>query len=422
MTSTRRRMLGVLGAAPLAAGTVLGAEGTARGDARADRDTRSPGPIPEGLGPGGELDRFVADLAARDAFSGTLLITRRGRTVLSRAYGMADRRRDVPITPDTLFALASVTKLFTAVAVAQLVQRGRLSYASTVGTYLDGLPAEIADHVTLHHLLTHTSGLGNHQQAPGFEETAATWTTADQVMDGTLDFIRRMPLSFPPGAADRYSNSGYHLLGTIVARVSGRSWFDYARERIFRPAGMADTDFVTAPRWRRDPGIAHPYVKQPSGERVDDVAGRVFIGTPAGDAFSTTSDMDRFARALLRDKLLAPPFTRTLLGGKLPLGPPTSGPPPKDASPTGPSPTGPADPPPGGGDPRPQATFQCYGPIGVVLADRWTFGHGGGAPGESTGIEMFPDGEWVIVVLGNYDQDTVRPVVGMARRLVAVAG
>jgi len=376
---------------------------------------------PAALRPGGELDRLVADLAAKDEFSGTLLLTRRGRTVLSRAYGMADRQRGIAIDKDTRFALASVTKLFTAVAVAQQVRKGRLAYHATLGTYLDGFPPEIADRVTLHHLLTHTSGLGNHMEVPGFAEAAAGWTSAEQVMDGTLGFIRTMRLAFSPGETNLYSNAGYHLLGTIVARISGSSYFDYVRKEIFRPARMNDTAFVTAPRWSRDPGIAHPYVKQASGERVDDVAGRVFIGTPAGDAFSTCADMDRFARALLGNRLLDSPATRTLLAGKVPLGPPRQGPPPSGSGVTGttravtsPSPP----PPPGGSGPRPQATLQCYGPIGALIQDRWTFGHGGGAPGESTGIEFRPDGEWVVVALSNYDRDAVLPVVGMARRLI----
>ncbi|WP_331766232.1 serine hydrolase domain-containing protein [Embleya sp. NBC_00896] len=411
MTSTRRRMLGALGAVPLAAGTVVATGGAARGDdfARSAKDPVHLGPVPDALKPGGELDRFVADLAAKDEFSGTLLLTRRGRPVLSRAYGMADKQRNAPIGPDTIFALASVTKLFTAVAVTRLVQRGRLAYHATLGSYLDGFPPEIADRVTLHHLLTHTSGLGDHRETPGYAEAAAGWTTADQVMDGTLGFIRKGGTAFPPGAGSRYSNSGYHLLGTIVAKVSGRSYFDHVREEVFRPAGMADTDFVTAPRWRQDRRVARPYVKQTSGQRVDDVAGRMFIGTPAGDAFSTCRDMDRFARALLGDKLLDPPFTRLVLGGKTPLGPP----------PKGPTPTGPTDPPPGGGGGTPpQAMFQCYGPTGMLIDNQWVIGHGGGADGESTNIDMYPDGGWVAVILSNYDRDTVRPIAGMVRRII----
>jgi CubicO group peptidase (beta-lactamase class C family) len=158
------------------------------------------------------------------------------------------------------------------------------------------------------HLLTHTSGLGDHMQMPGFWETAATWTSPEQVMDGTTAIIRQEQLAFPPGAGKQYSNSGYHLLGAIVAQASGQSYYDYVRERIFAAAGMSGTDFYTKPQRLADQRIARPYVKLPSGERVDDIDHTLFIGTPAGDAYATAADMDRFAQALLGEKLLSPAF------------------------------------------------------------------------------------------------------------------
>jgi CubicO group peptidase (beta-lactamase class C family) len=320
------------------------------------------------------FDQYVKD----NGFSGSLLLVHRGRPVLARSYGRANDA--APNGPDTLFAMASVTKLFTAVAIAQLAQARKISYDGTLGTYVSGFPAEIADTVKVHHLLTHTSGLGDPFTWPGFLEESATWTNADQVMNGWTDYIRRSSLEFAPGAGFRYSNAGYHMLGEIVAKVSGKSYYDYIREHVFRPAGMTTTDFYTRPQWHTDPRIAHPYAVQPSGEYVEAIDQRGFIGTPAGDAFSTCADMARFARALQGSKLLDPVFTQITLNGKVPLPPPAG--------------SGPAVPP---------VAFQGYGPMVMLANNQWVIGHSGGAPGTSTDFQMYPDRDWVSVILSNRD-------------------
>ncbi|MDT7798455.1 MAG: hypothetical protein QOI78_1888 [Actinomycetota bacterium] len=356
------------------------------------------------LGPGGELDRFVADLAAKDEFSGSLLLTCRGRPVLARSYGMADRARSVRNGPDTAFALASVTKLATAVAVARLAQRKDLAYTDALATYLDGFPAG----VTVHHLLTHTAGFGDYHQEPGYPEAAAGWSSAAEVMDGITAFIRRSAPLFAPGAGYGYSNSGYHLLGVIVAKVSGLPYHEYVRRNVFTTAGMRGSGFFTKPQWRTDPRIAHPYRRDPAtGEWTDTVEEFEFIGTPAGEAFATSADLERFARAWWRHGFLDRGHTELTLSGKLQL--PRQQPPP-----------GSPPPPPG---PPPQAVFQCYGPIGTLLGGHWSFGHGGGnAAGVSTSVELHPALGRVTVVLGNYAGQAVLQIADLARRLTTTEG
>ncbi|MEO6087425.1 MAG: serine hydrolase domain-containing protein [Umezawaea sp.] len=388
MTTTRRSVLGLLGASGIALATA-GATRAGTGSA-----------IPDALRPGGEFDRFVKEKADKDEFSGSVLLTHRGRTVLARSYGTANEQR--ANGPDTLFALASVTKPFTAVAVAQLAQAGKIAYNGKLGAYLSGFPASIADTVTVHHLLTHTSGLGDHFALRGYLEAALAWTSAEQVMDGTTDYIRRSELLFQPGAGSRYSNSGYHVLGAIVAQVTGRSYYDYVREHVFRAAGMTDSDFHARPRWHTDPRIAHPYATQPSGGRLDLIDKRLFIGTPAGDAFSTCADMARFARALQGEKLLNPAFTHITLSGKVPQPPPT------------------VAPAPGSPQAGTKVAFQCYGPLTLLVDDQWVTGHSGGAPGTSTDFQMYPDSQWVSVILSNYDygMGVPPPVMVKARELI----
>lgn len=108
-------------------------------------------------------------------------------------------------------------------------------------------------------------------QDTGYFEEAATWTTLEQMMDGTLRYIRTESPAFAPGAGDRYSNSGYHVLGCIVQKVSGQSYYDYVRAHVFRPAGMTDSDFTTLPQWRSGSRYAHPYPTDQSGKRYDPV-------------------------------------------------------------------------------------------------------------------------------------------------------
>lgn len=390
---SRRATLGLLGAAPLAAGGVLATAGTAHA-AAASRSDR----IPADLRPGGAFDRLVAQLAAEDTFSGTVLLLHRGRRVLSRSFGMADKQRSVANGPDTIFALGSITKLFTAVAVAQLVQQGKVAFHGTLGTYLDGFPPDVAGTVTVHQLLTHTSGMGDYLRSPGFWTQAPTWGSVAQAWDGSMAFVRQGGLSFAPGTGHAYSNSGYHALGAIVAKVTGRSYYDYVRDHVFRPAGMTGSDFFTTAQWRDDRRIAHPYSTQESTQRADVIDRHVFVGSPAGGSFATAGDLARFTAALLGDQLLSPAYTGLILSPKVPVDPPP--------------------PPPGL---PPLVAFETYAPLAVLTNGQWAVGHNGGAPGVSTDLEWYPDSGWVTVLLSNYDLGTrsaTAPVNALAQKLI----
>jgi CubicO group peptidase (beta-lactamase class C family) len=341
------------------------------------------------LGPGRELDTFVAALAAQDRFSGSVLLTHRNRTVLARSYGMADKARGVPNGPNTIFALGSIPKLFTSVAVAQLAEQGKLGYTATVGTYLSGFRPEVADAVTIHQLLTHTSGLGDFH-SPEYFELARTWNTVEEFWQGTLEFIRNAAPLSEPGSQLRYSNAGYVILGAIVAQLSGRSYYDYVRSRIFEPAGMTSTDFYTTPQWREDRRIAHPYAQQASGERVDTLDDNLLVGLPAGGAFASAPDLVRFAKAFQDNRLLGENYTHLTASPRLPMGP---------------------------------GLFAAYGPMAELRNGQWFHGHNGGSDGVSTNIDWFPESGWTAVVLANYDTngDPMGPagaVAGKARQLI----
>jgi CubicO group peptidase (beta-lactamase class C family) len=360
------------------------------------------GTVPDGLRPGGEFDQYVAGLAAKDQFSGSLLITHKDRAVLARAYGKADQARAMANRPDTIFALASVTKIITAVAVMQLAQQGKIVFTRTLDTYLDGFPADIGGTVTVHDLLVHTSGMGDFMQSTDYPDVSMTWSTAAEVMDGTMAIIRKSALLFTPGTRWGYSNSGYVVLGAIVAKVSGLSYYDYVRQQIFGPAGMTRSDFYTKAQWQSDPRIAHSYALQPSGQRADTVANQVFIGNSAGGAFATTSDLVRFARAFYGGRLLSPAFTELCLSGKFPM-PPLPG---------------------GTTEPAGQTPFIAYGPQAAIFNNQRIVGGAGSAIGPAIGgittvLDMYPDLDWTVVILNNYDQVELAPLVRQVRHLIA---
>ncbi|TCC17333.1 class A beta-lactamase-related serine hydrolase [Kribbella speibonae] len=346
----------------------------------------------------GELDKYLDRLEADDLFSGTVLVTRDGRPVVSRSIGYADQEKGIRNRADTRYCLASVTKMFTATAIAQLAQRGSLSLVDPVGKYLTGFKPEIADHVTIHHLLTHTSGLGDYMQIAGYFEESATWTTPRQMMDGTLRYIRTESLAFTPGAGSKYSNSAFHVLGCIVEKISGESYYDYIRKHVFRPAGMTASDFTLLSQWKTDSRFAHPYPTDEDGKRYDALDRGMFgvIGSPAGNAFATAPDLVRFARALNDGTLVSATYRDVFVTPKFPM-------PPLPAKPGLPEVT----------------NFIGYGMDSAILNGVLITGHLGGAPGISTSTEWYPGRGWTAIHLGNYDAAPGANVNQELRQLLA---
>jgi CubicO group peptidase (beta-lactamase class C family) len=383
---TRRAMLGPM-AAPVGFSALMAFPGIALaggGESRA-------GQAAEDLRPGGAFDKLLAARAAEDQFSGTVLLAQGDRPVLARSFGMANKERSIPNGPDTIFRMASVTKCLTGVAVGQLVQRGAVAFHETVGTYLDGFPPEIAETVTVHQLLTHTSGVGRPPLGPGIRGSAE-WDSVEEVWDGTMAVIRQQPLQFTPGSTYAYSNDGYWVLAAIVAQVSGQSYYDYVREHVFARAGMVHSDFYTRPQVLADDRIARRYWTRPAGDRIDVLTTGFaeFIGGPDGGAYATAPDMVRFARALQDGTLLTPLYADLLTRGKAAL-------PPSDL------PT--------------QLQFYGYGFLDIIVNDHSLFTHSGSGPGMAANLDVYRDSEWVAVILSNYDT-TIEPIVGLERQLI----
>jgi CubicO group peptidase (beta-lactamase class C family) len=249
------------------------------------------------------VDRFVVRLTAADAFSGVVLLARGEAIVLHKAYGFADRNLNVANTLETRFRHASMTKMFTALAIGQLVERGLVSFDDPVSRFLPYPDPENAQSIQIKHLLSHTAGLGNFVNSPAFEDARATrFETLEQM----LAVAGNNPPRYPPGSSGGYSNTGYLLLGRIVELVSGQSYREYVEENIFRRAGMADSGFFSFLDVGKRLAPGYQVRIGDGGRRVEGViahgSGR---GHPAGSTYGTALDMFRFGQALRSNALVS---------------------------------------------------------------------------------------------------------------------
>ena len=249
------------------------------------------------------LKTYMEKMAEKDIFSGTVLLAKNGKVIFKGAYGLANKRYNVPNRIDTKFNLGSMNKMFTAAAIAQLVEKGKLSYEDLVGKYLDStwVQKETAEKVKIKHLLTHTSGLGSY-----FNKTF--WESSRLLFRNLEDYkplIKDEKPRFEPGTQWRYSNTGMFLLGPIIEKVSGMSYFDYIREHIYKPAGMTNSDCYDMDR--PVPNLAIGYIKKFEDKGFywrNNIYDHVIKGGPAGGGFSTVEDLVKFAQALRNNKLI----------------------------------------------------------------------------------------------------------------------
>lgn len=307
-----------------------------------------------------KLDRDAAD----GKFSGTVLVAKDGRTVFAGAYGLADREHGVANTMDTEFRIASMNKMFTAVAVLQLVQAGRIRLDAPLGTYLTDYPnKDVAGKVTIHQLLTHTGGTG--------DIFGPEYSAHRQELRNVSDYLKLFGtrgLEFEPGSRFDYSNYGYILLGAVIEKVSGMNYYDYVAQHVFAPAGMTSTasfpeDMVVA---RLAVGYMHDSVTR---ALVPNTQTLPYRGTSAGGGYSTVGDLVRFGKALLEHKLLDAEHTSLLTTGKIDLG----------------------------------SVKYAYGFEEESVNGLRIIGHSGGAPGMNGDIAIDPQSGYVIAALSNFD-------------------
>jgi CubicO group peptidase (beta-lactamase class C family) len=328
------------------------------------------------------LNSLLLQLTADDAFSGAVLIAKNNRPIFRKAYGVANKEHNFPNTVETKFNLGSTNKMFTGVAIAQLAERGKLSFTDTIDKYLPNYPDKpVASKVTIHQLLTHTSGMGDYLNQDFSAQQASFKTVTDY-----LPLIAKSPLAFEPGQRFQYSNAGFVVLGAIIERASGQTYYDYVRDHIFRPAGMKNTGFYPVSGNLANSAIAYtsmgPNGPQPGPRHV---AERVELkGGPAGGGYSTIDDILKFSIALREHTLLSARYTDLITAGKV------------------------------------DASFGRYGyGFGDVNFNSVrSIGHNGGAPGIAAQFDIYPELGYTVIVLSNYDPPAMVKVLSKIRTLI----
>jgi CubicO group peptidase (beta-lactamase class C family) len=242
-----------------------------------------------------KVDEYMQRQIEVYAFSGSILIARGGQVLVSEGYGMADLEHEAPNTPQTKYRLGSVTKQFTAMLVMQLQEKGMLSVDDPLTKYIPDYPN--GEKITIHHLLTHTSGIPNFTSFPDYQETM----TLPSPPEKSIERFKDKPLDFEPGEKFSYSNSGYILLGYIIEKATGRSYEDLLRERILQPLGMDDTgyDHTETVLKNRASGYAIGADELINCSYLD-----MTIPHAAGALYSTVEDLYKWDRALYADKLV----------------------------------------------------------------------------------------------------------------------
>lgn len=327
---------------------------------------------PTGTPVGADIDGFVAlveDQVARGEFSGVALIARGDEVAWETAAGLADRESGLPNRMTTRFNVGSMSKMFTAVAILQLAEEGKLALDDAIAEVLPDYPnPDVARTVTIHQLLTHTSGLAD-VFTPAFNaDPHAYRTNADY-----LPLFADEPLLFEPGTGWSYSSAGYAVLGLIIERVSGETYDAYVRKHIFEPAGMLDTAAYDVEDTAPDRAIGYT-TQDIEGRETGVLApntalmpGREFAG---GGGYSSAADLLRFRTALLSGRLLDPVSTELLLAGKVDMA---------------------------------EHVRYAYGFMEREDAGVRAVGHTGGAPGVCSFLWTYPDSGYTVIALSNSD-------------------
>jgi CubicO group peptidase (beta-lactamase class C family) len=306
---------------------------------------------------------YITAESVTHSFRGAVLVGIDGKIAFEKGYGLADEEWDAPNTKTTKFRIASLGKQFTAACILLLQERGRLNVQDSISRYLSDLP-ETWQPVTIHQLLTHTSGIPNYTSSPQIAKLNRTGATPEEM----IALVHDKPLDFKPGTKWSYTNTGYILLGMIIEKASSQSFADFLKSNIFDPLGMTNSGYDRATDILKE---------RASGYQIKDghLANADFIDMSipyaAGGIYSTVEDLYRWNEALARDgKLLAADSLKQMFNE------------------------------------YPEATNlgQHYG-YGVVIS-RQKFGrllyyHGGGVEGFSSSIQRYPKEGVCIIVLSN---------------------
>ncbi len=334
-----------------------------------------------------EIGSYLKRMGDAEIFSGVVVIARDGKPVFSQAYGYADREKQIPNTLDTPFLMGSMSKLFTGLAVGQLVEQGKLSYDDPLAKFLPDFPdPESAKKIQIKHLLSHTAGLGN----------ASTLWNPDLIdrqttIKAMVDALERKPPAFEPGTKHVYSNMGFVLLGRVIEIATGQDYYDYMEKNVFAPAGATSASFPLLPK----DGVAvvpmaYPYEPAWDGDNLrlytQNQLGKEFRrGGSAGAGVVSALDLLKLSNAMRAGRIVKPETFRLHSSAKPELAAPIYG----------------------------------YGIIAGPYLGRPFVGHNGRALGQCTEFGELRDTPYTIIVLSNLKGNVCRQVT---QRILRVLG
>ncbi|HKP16506.1 MAG TPA: serine hydrolase domain-containing protein, partial [Gemmatimonadaceae bacterium] len=328
-----------------------------------------------------QVKGYVERLAARDVFSGTVLLAKKGVPLYQAAAGEANKDFGVKNTLDTKFNLGSMNKMFTAVSVMQLVEAGKLSLDDTLGKFLPAgaMKPEVLAKVRVKHLLSHTSGLGSYFTEAWDRQSRALWRSVDDWMP----LLKDDTLQFEPGTRWAYSNTGMLVLGKVIEAASGQDYFAYVREHVAKPAGMTSTDAYELDRVNKNLAVGYDHEGEDANGPIyrNNIFQHVIRGGPAGGGYSTVGDLTRFAEALKSGKLVSAAGLRMLT------------------------------------TPKPELNSPEYG-FGFVIDNGGKIvGHSGGFNGINSQLDIYVGEDYTLAVMSNYG-DGAQPVADKVRSLL----
>ncbi len=350
-----------------------------------DQSPAKSDPVEKAAGPPGQsIQAYLDSLATENKLSGAIVVAKDGIPVASKAAGIANKATNLQNTLETRFNLGSLNKMFTSVAIAQLAQQGKLKFSDSINQHLPDYPnKEVGAKVTIHQLLTHTSGMGTYINDKYRAERATLTTVAAH-----FPLFVNDPLLFSPGEKFQYSNAGYMVLGAIIERLSGQDYYSFIKEHVFTPTGMNNSGFYEP--GKEIPNLAIGYTRMgPDGKRTEEIRDnndRIEIrGGPAGGGYSTVGDLVKFHLALRDFKLLDREHAKLVTEGKV------------DAGPIG---------------------RYAYGFGDSLFDGKHIVGHNGGWPGVAANFEMYPELNYTAVILMNADPPAMMPVVTQLHKLI----
>jgi D-alanyl-D-alanine carboxypeptidase len=315
-----------------------------------------------------KLDEFISAYQKNRAFIGSALVAKGGKVILEKGYGMANVELAVPNGPDTKFRLGSITKQFTATAILQLEEQGKLSVNDAACKYFDQCP-ESWKGVTIHHLLSHTSGIPSYTSDPQFPKPKFMRVPLSPTE--ILLLSKEKPLDFQPGEKWSYDNSGYIFLGVIVEKVSGEKYADYLKKHVFGPLDMQDSGYDDTATVLKNRAAGYRSASVADGFRNADYLD-MSLPYAAGSLYSTVRDLYRWDRALYTDKVLSKASREKMW--------------------------------------TPVKNNYAYG-WGVNQShNHKQIGHGGGINGFVTFIGRYPDDDAVVIVLSNNERGGAGPI------------